>query len=89
MRRRYFRRSLAAAEQFTEDDSFVVLPAYEWTKQPNVGGHVNVYFDDPDAAVLFDSITPETATYEGLWDRLREWRADPGHDARVLTIRPR
>ena len=62
----------------------MTLPAYEWTKQPNMGGHLNVYFEDADDATLFDSLAAGTRTYEGLWERLREWDRD--HDTRVVTI---
>ncbi|WP_435196288.1 DUF3604 domain-containing protein [Natronomonas sp. EA1] len=83
MHRGGFERALDAAEQFNEEGAFVTLPAYEWTKQPNRGGHLNVYFKHSEDAKLFDSLDPETHTYRDLWDALREWR-DAGHD--VLTI---
>jgi hypothetical protein len=80
----YFDRLCAIADEFNDDGSFVTLPAYEWTKQPNVGGHINVYFEDSDDATLFDSIDPDSDSYERLWARLREW--DREHDSRVVTI---
>lgn len=84
MHDRYFDRLCATADAFDEPGEFVTLPAYEWTKQPNVGGHINVYFDDSDDATLFDSISRETNSYEKLWERLREW--DDTHDSQVVTI---
>ena len=84
MHREYFERLCTVADEFDDDGAFVALPAYEWTKQPNVGGHVNVYFDDSEDATLFDSLAPESDTYERLWERLREW--DREHDSRVVTI---
>jgi hypothetical protein len=64
--------------------AFVTLFAYEWTQQPNVGGHINVYFDSVTDADLFDSLTADTDTYEKLWDRLRAYNADG--DGEALTI---
>jgi hypothetical protein len=84
MHREYFDRLCTVADEFDEDGEFVALPAYEWTKQPNVGGHVNVYFEDCEDATLFDSIDPASNTYERLWERLRRW--DDEHDSRVVTI---
>ncbi|SFR69882.1 Protein of unknown function [Halogeometricum rufum] len=84
MHERYFDQLCEVAEEFDEAGEFVTLPAYEWTKQPNVGGHVNVYFEDAADATLFDSLAPETRTYERLWSRLREWDAD--HDSGVVTV---
>jgi hypothetical protein len=84
MRRRYFRRMKAVAARFDDPGSFVTLMAYEWTKQPNRGGHVNVYFDDADGAELYDSLSAETDTYEKLWARLREFNDAGG--ARALSI---
>ncbi|WP_255197127.1 DUF3604 domain-containing protein [Halorarius litoreus] len=84
MHRRYFDEMKAVTEQFHEPDEFVTLFAYEWTKQPNMGGHVNVYFDGVEDAELFDSLARETHTYEQLWQRLRAWREERGRD--VLTI---
>jgi hypothetical protein len=84
MHREYFDRICAVADEFDEDGEFVALPAYEWTKQPNVGGHINVYFEDSGDATLFDSLDPASNTYERLWERLRQW--DDEHDSRVVTI---
>ncbi len=84
MHRAYFRRLCDLAEAFNEDGEFVTLPAYEWTKQPNMGGHLNVYFEDPADATLIDSLASESNTYEGLWERLREWDRD--HDSDVVTV---
>jgi hypothetical protein len=79
-----FDRLCGLADEFNDDGSFVTLPAYEWTKQPNVGGHINVYFEDSDDAELFDSLDPDSDSYERLWARLREW--DREHDSRVVSI---
>jgi hypothetical protein len=84
MRRRYFDRTKRAVEAVHEPGSFVTLLGYEWTKQPNVGGHVNVYFDGIEDTRLFDSLSAETDSYEGLWDRLREWQTGDGPD--VVTV---
>ena len=84
MHRRYFDRLCTLADDVTEAGEFVALPAYEWTKQPNVGGHINVYFEAAADAQLFDSIAAETRTYERLWARLREWDRD--HDTGVVTV---
>jgi hypothetical protein len=82
-RRRMHDRFFEAMQQTTADfhdpGRFVTLFAYEWTKQPNQGGHLNVYFDSVADAELFDSHAAATDTYEGLWERLREYNADgPG-----------
>jgi hypothetical protein len=84
MHRRYFDRMKATAERFHAPGEFVTLLGYEWTKQPNVGGHVNVYFDGVDEAELFDSLARETNTYEALWSRLRTWRNE--HPGDVVTV---
>ncbi|WP_380675252.1 DUF3604 domain-containing protein [Salinigranum sp. GCM10025319] len=84
MHRRYFDRMKSITKEFHDPGSFVTLFGYEWTKQPNNGGHVNVYFDGVDDAELFDSIAAETNTYEALWDRLRRWRSENEGD--VLTV---
>jgi hypothetical protein len=84
MHRDYFDRICETADEFNDDGTFVTLPAYEWTKQPNRGGHVNVYFEDSADATLFDSLAAETNSYERLWQRLREW--DRSHDSGVVTV---
>jgi hypothetical protein len=84
MHRRYFDHAREVTEAHNDPGEFVTLFAYEWTKQPNRGGHVNVYFEDPEDAELFDSMTAETNRYEKLWRRLREWQER--HDSDVLTI---
>jgi hypothetical protein len=84
MHRRYFDRMKTTAERFHDPGEFVTLLGYEWTKQPNVGGHVNVYFDGVDEAELFDSLARETNTYEALWSRLRTWRNE--HAGDVVTV---
>ncbi|MFC7177038.1 DUF3604 domain-containing protein [Halosegnis marinus] len=73
MHRRYFGEMRRATEAFNEPGAFVTLFGYEWTKQPNNGGHVNVYFDSADGT-LVDSRADGSRTYEGLWERLRAWR---------------
>lgn len=84
MRRGYFDRTKETVERRHDPGAFVALFGYEWTQQPNVGGHVNVYFESVESARLFDSRSPETDSYEKLWTRLREWREETGE--RVLTI---
>ena len=85
MRRRYFDRMKDVTSEFHDSGEFVTLFGYEWTKQPNNGGHINVYFDDAfDEAELFDSLDPGTDSYEKLWRRLDRWRSETGND--VLTI---
>ncbi|WP_411964283.1 DUF3604 domain-containing protein [Haloferax sp. YSMS24] len=84
MHARNFDRSRRVADRFDDPGSFVTLFGYEWTKQPNCGGHINVYFEDPEDAVLFDSRGGTTNTYEKLWRRLHEFEAT--HDSRVVTI---
>ena len=84
MRRRYVAQTKAIVEDYHDPGEFVTLFGYEWTKQPTVGGHVNVYFESVESGRLFASRHPETDTYEKLWDRLREWREQTGE--RVLTI---
>jgi len=80
----YFEALCDLAASFDDEGEFVTLPAYEWTKQPNMGGHLNVYFEDEADATLIDSLWEESRTYEDLWARLREW--DDAHDSRVVTI---
>jgi hypothetical protein len=84
MHDRYFDEMRAATAAHHEPGAFVTLFGYEWTKQPNNGGHVNVYFDTAEGT-LVDSRAEGARTYEGLWQRLRAWRAreDTGD---VVTI---
>ncbi|RJT07536.1 DUF3604 domain-containing protein [Halococcus sp. IIIV-5B] len=84
MHRRYFQQTKDAVTAYHDPDSFVTLLGYEWTKQPNSGGHINVYFNTIKNAELFDSQTVGTDTYEGLWRQLRQWKQQTGND--VLTI---
>jgi hypothetical protein len=79
-----FERMKETTDRFHEDGEYVTLFGYEWTKQPNVGGHINVYFDDTEEAELLDSMSPETDSYEKLWARLREW--DEHHGTDVVSI---
>ncbi|WP_248895964.1 DUF3604 domain-containing protein [Haloplanus halobius] len=79
-----FDDGVAAADAANDPGSFVTLPAYEWTQQPNRGGHLNVYFESADDVALFDSMAADSDTYETLWARLDRWRAETGRDA--LTI---
>jgi hypothetical protein len=88
MHRRYFRRMQEVAAAFDDPGEFVTLLAYEWTKQPNRGGHVNVYFDDVAGAELFDSLDAETDTYERLFDRLAAFNADGGTQAVAVPHHP-
>jgi hypothetical protein len=84
MHDRFFEGMQTTTAEFHDPGHFVTLFAYEWTKQPNQGGHLNVYFDSVENAELFDSIDESSDTYEGLWERLREYNADgPGE---ALTI---
>jgi len=84
MREQYFERTKEACRTFHDPGEFVTLMAYEWTKQPLAGGHINVYFDGVDGAVLFDSISPDSNTYEKLWERLREFNDRGG--TRAVTV---
>ncbi|MFB6177633.1 MAG: DUF3604 domain-containing protein [Halobaculum sp.] len=84
MHRAYFDHLLTVAEEFDEPGEFVTLPGYEWTQQPNVGGHLNVYFENADEARLFDSHDPETDTYERLWERLHRFERES--EGRVVTV---
>jgi hypothetical protein len=86
MHRRYFERTLDAVEAANDPGEYVTLPGYEWTKQPNVGGHLNVYFDTAEHAALFDSHDPATDTYEKLWARLHEYNDSDAHDGRALSV---
>ena len=84
MRRRYVDATKDAVREYHDPGSFVTLFAYEWTKQPTVGGHLNVYFDGVDEAEVFDSISAESNTYEKLWERLREF--NDSHETQALTV---
>jgi len=84
MHRGYFDRLKDAARDFHEPGEYVTLMGYEWTKQPNVGGHLNVYFDGVEGAELYDSMTPGSDTYEALFARLREH--NESHDTEALAI---
>jgi hypothetical protein len=84
MHRRYFDETREVTEAHNDPGEFVTLFGYEWTKQPNMGGHINVYFEEPDDAELFDSLDTETNRYEKLWRALREWKER--NDSDVLTI---
>jgi hypothetical protein len=50
MRRRYFEATKDAVREYHDPGEFVTLFGYEWTQQPTVGGHLNVYFDSVDDA---------------------------------------
>jgi hypothetical protein len=84
MHRRYFDRMKEVTASFHDPGEFVTLLAYEWTKQPNCGGHVNVYFDGVADAPLFDSRGGTTNTYEKLWARLRGW--NDRHETQAVTV---
>ena len=84
MHRRYFRRLKDTASEFHDPGSFVTLFGYEWTKQPNVGGHINVYFDGVEGGELYDSIAEASNTYEKLFERLREFNDAGGTQALAI-----
>ncbi len=84
MHGRYFDRLCDVAAAFHEPGEFVTLFGYEWTKQPNVGGHINVYFDGVDDVALFDSMDDASNTYEKLFARLRDF--NERGDGRALAI---
>ena len=63
-------------EAHHEPGRFVTLFDYEWTKQPNAGGHIDCYFGTVADTPFFDSRHPESDTYEKLWARLDAWRED-------------
>jgi hypothetical protein len=88
MHREYFDRTRRAVDDANDPGEFVTLMAYEWTKQPNQGGHVNVYFDDPDHAALFDSMAEETDSYGKLFDRLRAFNGDGPGEAIAVPHHP-
>jgi hypothetical protein len=84
MHRRYFERLQNTADEFDDPGEFVALFGYEWTKQPNVGGHINVYFDDTEGAKLYDSISEGSNTYEKLFERLRAFNDADGTQALAI-----
>jgi len=71
-------------ETYHEPGRFVTLFGYEWTKQPDAGGHINCYFGTVEDAPFFDSRHPESDTYEKLWARLDAWREETGRE--VVTV---
>jgi len=84
MHRRYFAEMKDTTTEFHDPGEFVTLFGYEWTKQPNVGGHVNVYFDDVESAELYDSMAVDADTYEKLFDRVREYNET--RDASAIAV---
>jgi hypothetical protein len=88
MHRSNFEEMKARTDRLDDPGEFVTLFAYEWTKQPHVGGHVNVYFRDSDGAPLFDSLTARSNTYDKLFDRIRQWNAESGNDAIAIPHHP-
>ncbi|MFC7076959.1 DUF3604 domain-containing protein [Haloarcula halophila] len=88
MDRSNFQEMKARTDRLDDPGEFVTLFAYEWTKQPHVGGHVNVYFRDTDGAVLFDSLAARSNTYEKLFDRLREYNAECDNEAVAISHHP-
>jgi hypothetical protein len=84
MARRNVPRIKDRVEAHHEPGRFVTLFGYEWTKQPDAGGHINCYFDAVEDAPFFDSRHPESDTYEKLWARLDAWREATGND--VVTV---
>ncbi|PSQ11386.1 hypothetical protein BRC93_05625 [Halobacteriales archaeon QS_5_70_15] len=75
-------------EAHHESGRFVTLFGYEWTKQPNAGGHINCYFGTVADAPFFDSRHPESDTYEKLWARLDAWREETGEDVGTIPHHP-
>ena len=88
MHRRYFERMKTVTEHFHDPGEFVTLFGYEWTKQPNMGGHINVYFEGVEEATLFDSLDVETNRYEKLFRRLQEWREETGNEVLAIPHHP-
>jgi hypothetical protein len=88
MHRRYFQRLKDVTAAFNDPGEFVTLMAYEWTKQPNRGGHVNVYFDGVADARLYDSLSAASDSYEKLFERLREFNAEGGTRAVSVPHHP-
>jgi len=73
---------------FHDPGEFVTLFGYEWTKQPNMGGHINVYFEGVEEAELFDSLDTETNRYEKLFRRLQVWREETGNEVLAIPHHP-
>ena len=88
MHRRNFAEMQARTDRFNEPGEFVTLFGYEWTKQPHVGGHVNVYFRETEGATLFDSQAARSDTYEKLFARLRAYNAESENDAVAIPHHP-
>ncbi|WP_123537625.1 DUF3604 domain-containing protein [Halosimplex salinum] len=88
MHRKYFERMKTVTKHFHDPGEFVTLFGYEWTKQPNMGGHVNVYFEGVDEAELFDSLDTDTNRYEKLFRRLQDWREETGNDVLAIPHHP-
>lgn len=84
MRRRYFAETKETVREFHDPGEFVTLFGYEWTQQPNVGGHINCYFDGVADAELFASLDEESGSVDRLWRRLTRWRE--ATDGDVVTI---
>jgi hypothetical protein len=84
----YFERLKDVAAAYNDPGEFVTLMAYEWTKQPNRGGHVNVYFDDVAGARLFDSMSEASDTYEKLFERLRAFNEAGGTQSVAIPHHP-
>jgi len=88
MHRRYFENMKTVTKRFHDPGEFVTLFGYEWTKQPNMGGHINVYFEGVDEAELFDSLDVDTNRYEKLFRRLQEWREETGNEVLAIPHHP-
>ncbi|WP_436923651.1 DUF3604 domain-containing protein [Halosimplex amylolyticum] len=84
----YFEDMKTVTKHFHDPGEFVTLFGYEWTKQPNMGGHINVYFDGVDDAELFDSLDTDTNRYEKLFRRLQAWREESDGDALAIPHHP-
>ncbi|MFC7142188.1 DUF3604 domain-containing protein [Halosimplex aquaticum] len=88
MHNRYFEDMKTVTNHFHDPGEFVTLFGYEWTKQPNMGGHINVYFDGVDDAELFDSLDTDTNRYEKLFRRLQAWREEGDGDVLAIPHHP-
>ncbi|QLH83935.1 DUF3604 domain-containing protein [Halosimplex pelagicum] len=84
----YFEDMKTVTKHFHDPGEFVTLFGYEWTKQPNMGGHINVYFEGVDEAELFDSLDTDTNRYEKLFRRLQEWREETGNEVLAIPHHP-
>jgi len=84
----YFEDMKTVTSHFHDPGEFVTLFGYEWTKQPNMGGHINVYFEGVEEAELFDSLDTDTNRYEKLFRRLQAWREETGNEVLAIPHHP-